>query len=1159
MARRKKWSFLWILIPILIVGIFALLFIHYLLDPDLHRNAIQESLSKALGREVTIGRARLTFWGLPGIVFEDFRVRDRTGTSDLIQSRRLILKIELLPLLEREVRWKRIILDQPLIRVARDKEKRWNILDIALTKETSKASQQKTIQTISTLFGGSFSLRNGTLSVTDEGLGSSPLTTQIRSFNLHLKEVAFLKPFSFELSGEILHSNREGQVSIAGIIQDLAEDMDLSKVKVEAEVKMKGIETSHFWPYLKTLLPMKMISGSLDLNGHYEGIPVASFKTSAKMRFRDLVYDHPQVFGHPLTPRWVNLDLDMEYDPKEIRVLQLSLELPEISVKARGRIHGIGTEQMAMEAEARTGRFDLSEGKKFIPYRIITPKVSGPLLRAEGKGSIQIVSAKLSGKISEIEHCDQLQYAHTLSAEVRLNRAWVRFPWDLPPLEDLKGSLLFANGHLGLREIEGKFLHSTIHRANGTFQRLLLVPSIQLRGEGRLDLRDLPNLMKIGQSGSSSAILSEMTSLSGAAQYDLSLKGDLKPPLQFQHQGVYRLSKVRLTHSQIPLPILIAEGRINLSGEEIRWSEAKVEFGNSSLLTQGSWNRAGKSGSFEVMTNGKIDLKNVFALWRSPLFPEGWRAKAEAIERLSGTGQFSFKAERPRDRGPLLYQGDWAPKEASLTLKGLSRPIILREGSLSFSHIGLILSKLKVQLGNSSLTLDGFIKEGNLNLSTTGSVDLKYLHALLSSSLAPEGIRSEMEGIQEISGRAEVGVKWSGRGEPWINAIREGRIQLKRVSFQDRRFPVPLSQIEGSLLFSPEEIRLEGWKMRLGDSPLAFSASISRKEQKSRLDKRVSFQLSSSQLNLDPLFPNRKEPTPASFEWIKDLLSHWSFEGIVKIDQGKYHALHYQNTRAEIKAAEDRLFIPAFESKAEGGDIWGEGWIQPAEKGIKFEIKPRVSNVEAKAFLRTFLQKGEDQKVLLSGRLHINKVELQGEGENFQKVKESLNGRLRVEIEKGVIEKFNLLAKIFSILNVSQLFRGRLPDLKTRGLPFRQIVANIDVRDGIASTEDFLVDSDAMRITIFGRADLGKNLIDAKIGVHPLVTIDTVLSKIPIAGYILTGKDKAFISYYYEVKGDLDDPKIEAIPIKGLGENFLGIVKRLLLTPLRPFQNLPSP
>jgi hypothetical protein len=259
-----------------------------------------------------------------------------------------------------------------------------------------------------------------------------------------------------------------------------------------------------------------------------------------------------------------------------------------------------------------------------------------------------------------------------------------------------------------------------------------------------------------------------------------------------------------------------------------------------------------------------------------------------------------------------------------------------------------------------------------------------------------------------------------------------------------------------------------------------------------------------------------------------------------------------------MKTIDGKLHFYPFYFKRAGGDFWGEGWLWPAEKGIGFEIKPRVSNMEARSFLRTLFQKGEGERVVVTGSVHIDKVELRGEGEDFQKMKESLTGSLRLEFEDGVIERFNVLAKIFSILNVSQLFRGRFPDLATKGLPYHHIMANIHIKDGVASTDDFVVDSDAMKITIFGSVDLGKNSINARIGIHPLVTLDTVLSNVPVAGYILTGDNKAFLSYIYEVKGNLDDPKIEAIPIKSMGEGFWGIIKRLLETPLRPFQKSPS-
>jgi len=1174
MARRKKWSFLLILIPIIAVGIFFFLSIHYVIDPDLYRNVIQKSLTLALGREVTVGKARITLSAGVGVAFEDFRIKDRSLSFDLLQSKRLILNAKIFPLLRKEVKWKRIILERPILQVHRDKNGRFNIFDGLLTPEGLKASQQKIVQTLATLFGGSFTLRGGEISFLDESLGDSPLTTKIRSFNLQIPEVSYQKPFPFRLGGKTVYPEGEGQFSIAGTIRNIPEDMDFSKGRVEAELDLNGIEILHFWPYLKTFLPMKTISGILDLKAHYQGDFSGALKTSAKIKFRNLVYDHPQVFSYVLNPKWVDLDLDVEYDLKDIRVSRLSIKLPEIWVKAKGRIYAVGSNEMGMEAEAQSGLFDLSDGKKFIPYRIITKDVSDPLFRSEGSGPVQILSVKLSGRMPEIDHCDQLQNARTLSVEMKADKVRLKFPWDLPSLEDFKGHLLFKDGHLNVEGAEGRVLHSTIDHANGIFYQFLLIPTLQLNGEGRVDLADLLSLMKSGvPSNDLSRTLSPITSISGRANYRISVKGELKPPLHFQHQGVYSLSKVRFTHPQFPFPVLIGEGKVDLSNEHLQWSRAAVMFGNSSLLTDGSWKRDEKLRPFEMVAKGRVDLKNLFALSQSPLFPEEVRLKAKGIESLSGVGQILFKGQRLATPYPFSYEGELIPREVQLLPKGVSAPLIFREGILSFSNVGLSFSKVKIQSGNSILTVDGSVKQEALNLSTSGTIDLGELHGLLPSPLFSDQVRSEMQGIQQINGQAEVRLRWLGKVGEWTKALKEGEVRLRGISFRHEKIPVPLSQVEGSLLLSPTQVQIDGLKGRLGDSPITLSGALSRispsypsaappgdgtDSHSAGSGRWLSLEISSSQLDLDPIFPKRKETSPTSFEKVRNWLSNWSIECKVNADQGSYRGFRYRDLKVGMKSTDGKLLLHPFQFEGDGGNLWGEGWIQPSERGINFEIKPRLSNMDAKGFLRALFQKGEGQKVTVTGRIHIDKVELRGEGEDFQRAKESLNGRLRLQLENGVIERFNLLAKIFSILNVSQLFRGRLPDLAHKGLPYHQIMANIHIKDGIASTDDFVVDSDAMKITILGNVDLGKNLIDARIGIHPLVTLDTVLSHVPIAGYILTGDNKAFLSYVYEIKGNLDDPKIEAIPIKSMEEGFLGVIKRLLETPLRPFQKSPS-
>jgi len=811
MRRRKKWIILWILIPIIVLGIFFLLSINYFLDPNVYRDILQKSLATALDREVSIGKAKIDLWGGLGIAFEDFRVKDRSLAFDLLRSKRLILRVKLFPLLKREIKWKRIVVDRPTLHLIRDKKGRLNIFfDDPSTGEKSKETQRKILEALTSLFGGSLALRDGEVFFSDEGLGESPFRTEIRSFNFRLSKVSYRNAFPFRIDGKIIHSKREGLFSIHGTIQNIPEDLNFSKGRVEAEVKIKGIETFHFWPYLRTMLPMKTISGILDLDAHYQGDFRGTFKTSAKIKFKGFLFDYPQVFSTILKPKWVNIDLEADYDAKDFKIPRFFIELPEIWVKAKGRIYDIGSKEMGMEAEASTSPFDIAEGKKFIPFRIITPDVSDRLFRSEGKGIFQAVSIRLSGKMPEIDHCDQLANAHVLSIEAKLSGAQLKLPWNFPPLEDLKGRLLFQKGHLYLKGVEGRIFHSTLEKMNGTFSELLHVPTLQIECQGKFDLMDLPSLSKTeGIPEEFSRALSSIHILSGEAHYSLSAEGLLKPPLRFQHHEIYHLSKTQFTHEQIPFPIQIGEGRVELSHHDLKWSETQVEFGHSSLMMDGFWKHGEKDLSLEIMAKGRMDLKNLFTLFQTPFFPEEVRSKTEGFQAVSGTSQISFNGKILPETSRLSYEGEFFPREASLLQKGNPIPFVFKEGGVSFSNSGISFSKMKIQSGSRSLTLNGFMRGENVNLSTWGSVDLKQLFSLIKSPLFPEQIRSHVEGIQELNGVAEVRLKWLGKMEKWISALKEGEIRLKGMNLQHRQIPVLLSHIQGSFFITPEQIRFD--------------------------------------------------------------------------------------------------------------------------------------------------------------------------------------------------------------------------------------------------------------------------------------------------------------------------------------------------------------
>jgi len=175
--------------------------------------------------------------------------------------------------------------------------------------------------------------------------------------------------------------------------------------------------------------------------------------------------------------------------------------------------------------------------------------------------------------------------------------------------------------------------------------------------------------------------------------------------------------------------------------------------------------------------------------------------------------------------------------------------------------------------------------------------------------------------------------------------------------------------------------------------------------------------------------------------------------------------------------------------------------------------------------------------------------ELTAGGANDEELLKSLAGNLSLRIEKGAINKFPVLAKIFSLLNVSQILRLRLPDMTAEGMTFRNITTTMAIENGVASTKDFYLDSDAMNIVGMGKTDLVRRTIDATVGLQPLQTVDKVVSRIPIAGWILTDDDRRLLTVYFEAKGPLDNPTVQTIPLRGLSEETFNMFKRVLKLP----------
>jgi hypothetical protein len=158
-------------------------------------------------------------------------------------------------------------------------------------------------------------------------------------------------------------------------------------------------------------------------------------------------------------------------------------------------------------------------------------------------------------------------------------------------------------------------------------------------------------------------------------------------------------------------------------------------------------------------------------------------------------------------------------------------------------------------------------------------------------------------------------------------------------------------------------------------------------------------------------------------------------------------------------------------------------------------------------------------------------------------------GGFNVSVRDGVLREFPTLSKVFSILNVSQILTFHLPDMAHDGMPFNKVTGTFSLRHGILSTEDLFVDSNAMNLSLVGKSDLRNGRLDYIMGVKPLRTVDKIVTNIPLAGWLLTGKEKALITAQFEIKGTDKKPDVSAIPITSVSDKVFGIFRRILGLP----------
>ncbi|GEM_PF-2557840 len=167
------------------------------------------------------------------------------------------------------------------------------------------------------------------------------------------------------------------------------------------------------------------------------------------------------------------------------------------------------------------------------------------------------------------------------------------------------------------------------------------------------------------------------------------------------------------------------------------------------------------------------------------------------------------------------------------------------------------------------------------------------------------------------------------------------------------------------------------------------------------------------------------------------------------------------------------------------------------------------------------------------------------------RILETFDGEARIEMYNGNIKKLSILSKIISIMKISNYLSLKFPKITTEGVPYEKITADFVIKDGVATTKNLFMDSRVIKVTGVGEIDLVKEEIDMVLGFQMLETIDLIVNKIPVVGYILTGDSGNLFTTYFKVTGSFEEPQVRSMTLKALGEGTLNIFERIYKFPLK--------
>ena len=804
-------------------------------------------------------------------------------------------------------------------------------------------------------------------------------------------------------------------------------------------------------------------------------------------------------------------------------------------------------------------------------YLLMGPQgLNRELLPAIKQGDIRVDTFSLRGSLQEIATLNQPEHAKVLDLKLTLrNLVLQHSDRNAPELRDVSCALSLESGVFSLDGLSGHLWRSAFQNSS------VVIPNTYadrihylVNTEASLALSDVNHLKTLPWFPADvHQKIQAIQTIDGTADIRVSAEYETGRPFPKIITSAILLKSIQVTHPLLRLPLTLETATIDIASDQPLKFSGRGLWGKTAFQVQGEYDlnkRRIEIISLEIITpettlsaKGHMQLSptaspyldlsvaspfmtiDAFkALLPAPLLPEWIRLELLPAIKQGDIRMDAFSLKGSLKQIETLNQPEHAkvlglkltlrnlllhlPGRNAPELRDLSCALSLAGGALSLNGLSGYIWQSSFQ--NASIVIPNtYADRPHYLVKTEASLTLSDVNHLKNLSLFPADVQKEIQALQVIDGTAGVHVSVAYETGQVFPKIITSAIALQSIHVTHPLLRLPLTLETATINSTSDQSYQFSGRGLWGKTEfqvLRGSADSTWRHLSARATTRADV-MELIELAL---------PLAAPDKWIYGSLVA---EGILdddgvtiepaKIDLGKGYL--------RFKGRQD------YRSEA------GMHWIshihivqEPAQNLIQL-IRPGASLLEG--------------SVSMEGVLTLNHSDGTG---RFS----GLNGHVRLVVEKGWIHQTDPILYALSLINLDQIFKQGSHGIEEGRLYFDRIDGELEIKNGKILVQRLTFQSPTIHAAGAGTIDLNRDDLQMEIKLHPLGTLDSLVSSIPLIGYILTGKDKSIVVYSLDVAGSLSNPLITNEPLKNISKSALGYFERMVSTPERILKTLMS-